>query len=307
VIRAEREDGLALVWIDRPSRRNALTLAMVEALRDELARAAAEPSVRGVIVAGVPPSTSAGVDLGELAAGTPASVRRLIDALADVCAAARRCPKPVAMAIQGHCFGGALELACACDLRVAAAGAMLGMPEVLLGIPSVIDAALIERHVGAGRATELMLTGEPIGAEQALDWGLVNRVVPEPALLDTCRELRGVRPKRQTDPWRPGTPSPGLASAVLAHALEGDRCAPRRRPRTWGTWTPNLSPAFPAGPLGQVTRHAPAAIGRQKKLFADWRNLPLDEAIERSKEELAASFSSGEPQRLAGERLRHRP
>jgi enoyl-CoA hydratase/carnithine racemase len=248
VIRAERHDELALVWIDRPSRRNALTLAMVEALRDELARAAAEPSVRGVLVAGVPPSTSAGVDLGELAAGTPASVRSLIDALADVCAAARRCPKPVAMAIQGHCFGGALELACACDLRVAAEGAMLGMPEVLLGIPSVIDAALIERHVGAGRATELMLTGEPIGAEQALDWGLVNRVVPEPALLDTCRDL-----------------------------------------------------------LGQVTRHAPAAIGRQKKLFADWRNLPLDEAIERSKEELAASFSSGEPQRLAGDRLRHGP
>jgi 1,2-diacylglycerol 3-beta-glucosyltransferase len=70
------------------------------------------------------------------------------------------------------------------------------------------------------------------------------------ALRWAMDRLLGVRPERQTDLWRPGTPSPGLASAVLAHALEGDRSAPRRRPRIWGTWTPNLSPAFPAGPPG---------------------------------------------------------
>ena len=247
MIRSERSDGLALVWIDRPQRRNALSLAMVEALRDELVRAAADPSARAVVVAGAPPSTSAGVDLAEFAGGTPESVRRLIGALAGACAAARRCPKPVAMAIQGHCLGGALELACACDFRVAAPGAALGMPEVWLGIPSVIDAALIEQHVGTGRARELILTGEPIGAEEALAWGLVNRVVPEDRLLDACREL-----------------------------------------------------------LGRVTRHDPAAIERQKRLFAAWQNLPLDEAIERSQEELVASFTGGLPQRLAKERLHRR-
>jgi enoyl-CoA hydratase len=247
VIRGERDGGLALVWIDRPSKRNALTLAMIEALRDELVAAAADPSVRGIVVAGAPPSTCAGVDLAEFAAGTPDSIRRLIGALAEACAAARRCPKPVAMAIQGHCFGGALELACACDFRVAAPGAALAMPEVLLGIPSVIDAALIERHVGAGRARELILTGEPITSEQALAWGLVNRVVADDRLLDECREL-----------------------------------------------------------LSLVARHDAAAIGRQKRLFAEWQNLPLDEAIERSKEDLAASFAGGVPQRLAKERLRKR-
>jgi enoyl-CoA hydratase/carnithine racemase len=247
VIRGERDGGLALVWIDRPRKRNALTLAMIEALRDELAGAAADPAVRGVLVAGVPPSTCAGVDLAEFAAGTPEGVRRLIGALAGACAAVRRCPKPVAMAIQGHCFGGALELACACDFRVAAPGAALAMPEVRLGIPSVIDAALIERHVGAGRARELILTGEAISAETALDWGLLNRVVPEDRLLDTCRGL-----------------------------------------------------------LEQVAGHDPAAIARQKRLFADWDNLPLEEAIERSKEALVASFTGGVPQRLAQERLQRR-
>jgi len=244
VIRAERDGGLALVWIDRPRKRNALTLAMIEALRDELTRAAADPAVRGVLLAGVPPSTCAGVDLAEFASGTPERIRRLIGALAEACAAVRACPKPVAMAIRGHCFGGALELACACDFRVAATGAALGMPEVLLGIPSVIDAALIERHVGAGRARELILTGEPITAELALEWGLVSRVVAEDRLLDVCRTL-----------------------------------------------------------LGLVTRHDPAAIRRQKRLFADWDNLPLEEAIERSKEALEASFADGVPQRLAQERL----
>jgi enoyl-CoA hydratase len=247
VIRVEREDGLALVWLDRPRRRNALTLPMVEALRDELMAAAVDSSVRAVIVAGAPPSTCAGVDLAEFADGTADRVRRLIGALAGACAAARRCPKPVAMAIQGHCFGGALELACACDFRVAAPGAALAMPEVRLGIPSVIDAALIERHVGAGRAHELILTGEPIDSERALAWGLVNRVAPEDRLLDACREL-----------------------------------------------------------LGQVTRHDPAAIARQKRLFADWQNLPLEVAIERSQEELVASFDGGVPQRLAKERLEKR-
>jgi len=247
VIRAERADGLAQIWIDRPAKRNALTAPMVETIRDELRLAAADPAVRGVVVAGAPPSTCAGVDLVEFSTGTPESVRRLIDALGEACSAARRCPKPVAMAIRGHCFGGALELACACDFRVAAPGALLAMPEVALGIPSVIDAALIERHVGAGRARELILTGEPVTAEVALGWGLVNRVVAEERLLDACREL-----------------------------------------------------------LAAVTRHDPAAIERQKRLFSDWDNLPLDQAIERSKEALTASFAGGVPQRLAQERLRNR-
>jgi enoyl-CoA hydratase/carnithine racemase len=118
------------------------------------------------------------------------------------------------------------------------------MPEVLLGIPSVIDAALLQRHIGFGRAQELVLTGEPIDAELALKWGLVNRVAAPGQLLESCREL-----------------------------------------------------------LGLAIRHDPSALARQKRLFADWLNLPLDDAVQQSKEVLAESFESGVPQRLARERL----
>ena len=245
MIRSEQSGDVRLIWIDRPQKRNALTGPMIMAIGDELRRATGDSGVRGVIVGGTGPSTSAGVDLNEFAVGTPDTVRRLIGALADTCAAARRCPKPVAMAIQGHCFGGALELACSCDFRAAARGALLAMPEVMLGIPSVIEAALLERHIGFGRAQELVLTGEPISAERALMWGLLNRVVEPDRVLDSCREL-----------------------------------------------------------LALVMRHDGGAIARQKQLFTDWLNLPLDDAVERSKEVLVESFESGVPQRLALERLK---
>ena len=245
MIRSEQSGDVRLIWIDRPRKLNALTRPMILALGDELRRAASDSRVRGVIVAGIGPTTSAGVDLNEFAVGTPDTIRPLIGALADACAAARRCPKPVAMAIQGHCFGGALELACSCDFRAAARGALLAMPEVTLGIPSVIDAALLERHVGFARAQELVLTGEPISAERALMWGLLNRVVEPDELLDSCRDL-----------------------------------------------------------LALAMRHHAAAIARQKQLFTDWLNLPLDDAVERSKEVLVESFESGVPQRLALERLK---
>ena len=81
-------------------------------------------------------------------------------------------------ALNGPCLGAGFELALACDLRVAAAGALLGLPEVRVGIPSVIQAALLPLLVGPGRAAELLLTGEPVTAERARDWGLVNEVVP---------------------------------------------------------------------------------------------------------------------------------
>lgn len=247
MIRTDRDGAIPVVWLDRPLRRNALTEPMIESLRDTVTAAGRDPAVRGLILAGAGPSTCAGVDLHEFATGTPQTVRRLVGLLAEACAAIRRCPRPVAMAIQGHCFGAGLELACACDLRVAAAGALLGMPEVTLGIPSVIDAALLERHVGLGRAQELVLTGDPITAEQALEWGLVNGLAPADGLLGACRRL-----------------------------------------------------------LDRAARHDAATIGRQKRLIADWQNLPLDEAIARSQEELAESFLDGLPQRLARQRLDRR-
>lgn len=189
MIRSEALGDLRLVLLDRPEKRNAMTREMIQHLTAAVDRAAGNPEVRGILIAGTGPAFSAGVDLREFAEGTPESARALIAALKDLCAAVRRAPKPVACALHGHCLGGALELATAADLRVAAPDAWLGMPEVAVGIPSVIDAALLERHVGVARAHELILTGDFISGEQAHSWGLVNRLAPAGEVIDAAAVL----------------------------------------------------------------------------------------------------------------------
>ncbi len=99
-----------------------------------------------------------------------------------MCAALRDLSAPVIARINGYALGAGLEVAAACDLRVAAANAVFGMPEVRVGIPSVIEAALLPRLLGWGRTRELLLLGENIDAETALRWGLVERVVPADSL-----------------------------------------------------------------------------------------------------------------------------
>jgi len=91
--------------------------------------------------------------------------------------------------VNGACLGAGFELALACDMRVAAASATFGLPEVRVGVPSVIQAALLPPMIGPGRAAEMLLTGAPVTAAQALDWGLVNRVVPDDRLRSAADEL----------------------------------------------------------------------------------------------------------------------
>jgi enoyl-CoA hydratase len=180
---------LVLVTLDRRDKRNALTRPLIEQLAQALERLGREPSVGGVVLAGAGPSFCAGVDVHEFASGSPATVDGLIRALLGLCRLVRTLPKPVACAIQGHCLGGALELAACCDFRVCAPSARLGMPEVLLGIPSVIDAALLAHHIGLGRARELLLTGDPISGETAYHWGLANRLAPAERLVEEAAAL----------------------------------------------------------------------------------------------------------------------
>ncbi len=184
-----RGTDLLLLTLQRPEKRNALSLALIEQLTSELRRSEADPSIRGVIVAGAGPSFCAGVDLHEFADATPESARVLIDALRVLCLTVRELSKPVACAIQGHCLGGALELAACADFRVCTPDAQLGMPEVFLGLPSVIDAVMLGHLIGVGRARELLLTGEPISGETALSWGLVNRLSSLDELIDTTADL----------------------------------------------------------------------------------------------------------------------
>ena len=184
-----RGTDLLLLTLQRPEKRNALSLALIEQLTSELQRSEADPSIRGVVVTGAGPSFCAGVDLHEFADATPESARVLIDALRVLCLTVRELSKPVACAIQGHCLGGALELAACADFRVCTPDAQLGMPEVILGLPSVIDAVMLGHLIGVGRARELLLTGEPISGETALSCGLVNRLSSSDELLNTTADL----------------------------------------------------------------------------------------------------------------------
>jgi enoyl-CoA hydratase/carnithine racemase len=176
----ERAGGrVARVTLDNPARLNALDAAAILALTDALQALHADELLRAVVITGAGAKAfSGGVDVNELGATTHASAREGITRLHRCIHAVRSCPAPVIARVNGYCIGGALELAAACDLRIAADHARFGMPEVRLGIPSVIEAALLPRLMGAGRARWLLLTGELIDAAEALRWGLVERVVP---------------------------------------------------------------------------------------------------------------------------------
>jgi enoyl-CoA hydratase/carnithine racemase len=130
-----------------------------------------------------------GANIGELARLDRATAADFITLVHRCCDVLRQLPVPVIARIDGHALGAGLEIAASCDLRVATSRSHFGMPEVKVGIPSVVEAALLPGLIGWGRARELLLLGEPIDAATALRWGLVERVV-EPDALD--REVDGI-------------------------------------------------------------------------------------------------------------------
>ena len=186
----ERAGGIvAYVTIDRAAKLNALNSAVMAQFVAVMSVLAAEPRLRAVVLTGAGPKAFVGgADIGEMGAiGSPGAARQFITRVHRCCDAVRSCPVPVIARIQGFTFGAGLELAAACDLRVAAATALFGMPEVKLGIPSVVEAALLPMLVGFGRTREMLLLGENFTAADALAWGLVERVVPM-AELDAAVE-----------------------------------------------------------------------------------------------------------------------
>jgi enoyl-CoA hydratase/carnithine racemase len=185
------EGRVATLVIDNPTRLNALGSAMLRQFVEAAGTLAEDPALRAVVVTGAGDRAFAGgVDIREMAAiDGPDAARALITRVHGICAAVRAIPVPVIAKVRGYCFGGALELAAACDLRLAAEGARFGMPEVRLGIPSVVEAALLPMLIGWGRARRLLLTGETIDAAQAHAWGLVEAVVAPDQLdaaVDAC-------------------------------------------------------------------------------------------------------------------------
>ncbi|HSF15368.1 MAG TPA: enoyl-CoA hydratase-related protein [Vicinamibacteria bacterium] len=185
--------NVAVVAVNRPKKLNAMNGATLDELEDSFDRLGGDDATRAVIVTGVGDKAFvAGADIGELAKLGPTSGREASRRGQTVFGKVERLGKPVVAAINGFALGGGLELALACHLRVAVSTAKLGLPEVKLGaIPGYGGTQRLARLVGRGRALEMILTGEPVGAEEAYRIGLVNRVTSAETLLDDTRDLVG--------------------------------------------------------------------------------------------------------------------
>lgn len=228
-------DGIRTITFNRPEKLNALRPAEIRAATAAVVEGRA--SARALVFRGVGRAFSAGVDVDTFLALTPSSARDFIGELGRLLAEVRTAPIPTLCVIQGYCLGGAFELALAADLRLATPSARFGLPEIKVGIPSVLDAALLERYVGLSLARELILTGDLYPVERFRVSQLLNRVVPEAELEEATEAL--------------------------------------------------------IQPLAALARPAMRA---QKALFAEWLNLPVDEAIARSVEHFAGVFADAETQ-----------
>lgn len=179
-----RAGGLvARVIVDHPGKINVIGRAAMAALQNLFAELGKRDELRAVVLRGAGERAFiGGADIGEMAVLDPASARVFISELHGVCAAIRNLPVPVIARINGFALGAGLEIACSCDFRIAGRAARFGMPEVKVGIPSVIEAALLPRLIGWGRAREMVYLGEIIDADEAERIGLVEHVVAADAL-----------------------------------------------------------------------------------------------------------------------------
>jgi enoyl-CoA hydratase/carnithine racemase len=175
-----RGGRVATVCHDNADKLNVIDGEGADALGAAVRRAGEDQEVRVIVLRGAGSRAFiGGADIRAMVDLTPETARPFITSLHDACTAIRRSPIPVVARLSGYCLGAGLEIAASCDLRVADATAKFGMPEVQVGLPCVIEAALLPRLVGWGRAARLVYTGETIGAEKAYDWGLVETLVPE--------------------------------------------------------------------------------------------------------------------------------
>jgi enoyl-CoA hydratase len=158
---------------------NIIGSAEVEGLTRAIASLAGREDLRLLVLTGAGEKAFiGGADIEEMATLTSASAQAFITNLHGLCHAIRELPVPAIARIRGYCLGGGLEVAAACDLRVASDDARFGMPEVKVGLPSVIEATLLPHLIGWGRAREIIYTGRIFGASEALQMGLVEKVVP---------------------------------------------------------------------------------------------------------------------------------
>jgi len=203
----EKSDGIALITINNPKVLNALTVAAYLELETLLGELEADDAVRVVLLTGAGEKAfSAGADIGYFSTASPLEVRSRALLAIEAYSRIENLGKPVIAAINGYALGGGLELAEACTLRVAVTTARLGHPEVRIGaVAGWGGTTRLPRLIGKGRAADLLLTGRMISAEEALSFGLVNRVVePEYLMKETesfLREILGQAPLAVKMTW----------------------------------------------------------------------------------------------------------
>lgn len=190
-VRVDRDDELAVVTIDRPEKMNALNPEVIRQIGAAFDELRDDGGVKGVVLTGAGEKAFvAGADIGVLAEMDALSGVEVSRQGQEVFAGIERFPKPVVAAVGGYALGGGCELALACHMRVASDDARFGLPEVGLGIiPGYGGTIRLARLVGLGRAIEMTLTGDMVGAERAREMGLVSAVCPRPELMDTARAL----------------------------------------------------------------------------------------------------------------------
>jgi enoyl-CoA hydratase len=188
LVLVERDGPVGVVLLNRPKQLNALSGELMAALASALEELDADPEIRAIVIGGNERAFAAGADIGELAAGTPISLyenRRLDrwDAIRDV-------RTPIVAAVSGFCLGGGCELAMLCDLIVASESAKFGQPEINLGVlPGAGGTQRLTRAVGKAVAMDMILTGRMLSAREALDFGLVARVVAKETWLDEAKRV----------------------------------------------------------------------------------------------------------------------
>jgi enoyl-CoA hydratase len=187
----DQDGAVAILTVNRPRVLNALNSQTLDELRRAVLALKHDEAVRAVVLTGAGDRAfAAGADITELATESPAAGREHALRGQHVLDLIEHMGKPVIAAINGFALGGGCELAMACTLRIAADSAKLGQPEINLGlIPGYAGTQRLARIVGRGRALELLLTGDPLGADEALRLGLVNRVVPAAELLSESKRL----------------------------------------------------------------------------------------------------------------------
>ena len=185
-----REDGpTARITLNRPEKRNALSLELMLELIAALRRVSASEAVRAIVIDANGPAFSSGHDLGEMVDRDVGFYQRLFDVCTELMETIHGLPQPVIAQVEGIATAAGCQLVAACDLAVAADDARFATPGVKIGLFCSTPMVALSRAIGRKRALEMLLTGRPIDAATAVDWGLINRAVPAAELKDAVGEL----------------------------------------------------------------------------------------------------------------------